>query len=196
MQNNFPIEPIDRKGSRTLVKNALPAPFLAALLTTAVAISSARGDDLTSLPAAVILATSTGYWQDETGQPTDASGAVSPATVPTDTATPVSAPGALPRHGYYKLYAVRQTDRTSKVYLQQVLSTDDGPQVLSTTELVDITALKGYVTDIRPENSGGIIREPGLFATIFIKRDIDGDAQAWNVLRDDLGEVTVERVPE
>ena len=196
MQNNFPIEPTDRKGSRALVKNTLPAPFLAALLTTAVAISPARGDDLSLLPAAVILATSTGYWQDETGQPTDASGTPSPTAAPDGSATPVSAPSALPRHGYYKLYAVRQANRTSKVYLQQILSTDDGPQVLSTTELSDITALKGYVTDIRPENSGGIIREPGLFATIFIKRDIDDDAQVWNVLRDDLGEVTVEKAPE
>ena len=164
------------------VKNPLPVPFLAALLTTAFAISPARGDDLPTLPAAVILATSTGYWQDD--------------AAPTDTAAPIAAAAALPRHGYYKLYAVRQANRTSKVYLQQILSTDDGPQVLSTAELSDVTALKGYVTDIRPENSGGIIREPGLFATVFIKRDIDGDAQAWNVLRDDLGEVIVERAPE
>lgn len=139
------------------------------------------------LPAAILMATSTGYWEDSAAQPADGtSQSVAPAIAVQQTE---------PRHGYYKLYAVRQADRTSKVYLQQILTTDDGPQVISTTELSDITALKGYVTDIRPENSGGIIREPGLFATIFVKRDIDGDPQAWNVTRDELGEIAVEPAP-
>lgn len=175
------------------MKNTLPAPLFAALLTTAVAISPARGDDGPTLPATIILATSTGYWEDRPNQPAPAI-ANSSETTPSSSSS--SAPIAVPRHGYYKLYAVRQANRTSKVYLQQILAADNGPQVLSTTELSDITALRGYVTDIRPENSSGIIREPGLFATVYIKRDIDGDAETWTISRDDLGEVTVEKEDE
>ncbi|MGA1801470.1 hypothetical protein [Rhizobium sp. HT1-10] len=165
------------------MRNALHAPLLAALLTTAVAITESRAEDI-ALPAGIIASTSTGYWQDDA--------AAMPAAEP----APGEATAAKQaRHGYYKLYAVRQADRTSRVYLQQIVATEDGPKVLSTTELTDITALRAIVTDIRPENSGGIIREPGLFATVFLKTDADADAEAWNVMRDELGEITVEKAP-
>lgn len=165
------------------MRHALHGPFLAALLTTVVAISEARAEDA-PLPATIVASTSTGYWQD---------GAAPVAIVAPPTPDPSApAPAApAPRHGYYKLYAVRQADRTSKVYLQQIAATDDGPQILSTAELPEITALKAIVTDIRPENSGGNIREPGLFATVYIKLDADADAEEWNVTLDELGEVSV-----
>jgi hypothetical protein len=154
---------------------------------TTVGISEVRADEAV-LPASIIASTSTGYWEDD-------------ATLPVAVAAPpATTPSVMPalRHGYYKLYAVRQTDRTSRVYLQQIATTEDGPQVLSTTELREFSAMKGIVTDIRPENSGGIIREPGLFATVYIRTeaDSDADADAWNVTRDELGEVAVEKASE
>lgn len=166
------------------MRNAFKTPFLAALITTVVGISEARAEDAV-LPATIIAMTSTGYWQDD-------------ATPPVAAVVPPAAPPAVavPRHGYYKLYAVRQADRTSKVYVQQIVSTEDGPQVLSTSELPEVTALRAIVTDIRPENSGGIIREPGLFATLYIKPDNDADAEAWNVTLDDLGEISVEKASD
>jgi hypothetical protein len=167
------------------LRNAFKTPFLAALLTTAVAIAEARAEDA-ALPATIIASTSTGYWQDDAPP---VSAAAPPAT---GAPAPLPAP-AIERHGYYKLYAVRQNDRTSKVYLQQIASTEDGPQILSTMELPEITAMKAIVTDIRPENSGGIIREPGLFASVYIKADADADAEVWNVMRDELGEISVEK---
>ncbi|WP_257623364.1 hypothetical protein [Rhizobium sp. B21/90] len=170
------------------MRNALHAPLLAALLASVVSTSEARADDGV-LPASIIASTTTGFWQDtSTVQPAPA------ATLPsTDASTAITPPS---RHGFYKLYAVRQADRTSKVYLQQVATTDDGPQIVSTTELPEITALKAIVTDIRPENSGGIIREPGLFATLYIKADADAYADVWNVMLDELGEIVVEKAPE
>jgi hypothetical protein len=171
------------------VRNALKNPLLAALLTTAVAISEARAEDA-ALPATIIVATSTGYWQDGAAPTTVAAPPTAVSTEPSAPVVPVQ------RHGYYKLYAVRQADRTSKVYLQQIASTDDGPQILSTKELPEVTALKAIVTDIRPENSGGIIREPGLFAMVYIKADADADAEVWNIMLDDLGEVSVEKAPD
>jgi hypothetical protein len=122
-----------------------------------------------------------------------------PATPPAAKVTPAPQQTAQPaqkprqRHGYYKLFSVRQADRTSKVYLQQIVAGDAAPEILSTTELPEITAMKAYVTDIRPENSSGIIREPGLFAMVFIKVDPDADAEVWNVMLDEIGEVSVEK---
>jgi hypothetical protein len=89
---------------------------------------------------------------------------------------PTSAPPSGPRHGYYKLFAVRQADRTAKVYLQQIAQTDNGPDIVSTVELQELNDLNPYVTDIRPENSTGRLNEPGLFAMVYLKTDPDGDA--------------------
>ncbi len=171
------------------MRNAFHVPILAALLTSPVAISEARANDGV-LPANIIAATTTGYWQDSGGPQLAPSPDAPTGTPSAATVTPPS------RHGFYRLYAVRQTDRTARVYLQQIAATDDGPLILSTTELPEITALKAFVTDIRPENSGGIIREPGLFATLYIKRDPDADADVWNVMLDELGEVVVEKAPQ
>jgi hypothetical protein len=136
------------------------------------------------LPASVIFATSTGYWEDDGNAP-DIERAPSAAEN-------VSAPQGK-RHGYYKLFAVRQPDRTSKVYLQQIAQTETGPAIASTVELQEISDLKPYVTDIRPENSSGISKQPGLFATIYLKTDPAAEPDGWTVLIDEFGDITVEK---
>ncbi|TCR92780.1 hypothetical protein EV561_101221 [Rhizobium sp. BK376] len=160
-----------------------PAHGLALIVPLMVAsivfpgLAVAQAQDI--LPAAITFATSTGYWEDNGGAAT-ASGSPS-------TEKPAS------RHGYYKLFAVRQADRTSKVYLQQIAVADDGLQVLSTIELRELDEIKPYVTDIRPENPDGFIKEPGLFATVVLKTDPDGETERWRVAMDDLGEISVEK---
>ncbi|AJC78881.1 hypothetical protein IE4803_CH01656 [Rhizobium etli bv. phaseoli str. IE4803] len=136
------------------------------------------------LPASVIFATSTGYWEDDGNAP-DIERAPSAAEN-------VSAPQGK-RHGYYKLFAVRQPDRTSKVYLQQIAQTESGPAIASTVELQEISDLKPYVTDIRPENSSGISKQPGLFSTIYLKTDPAAEPDGWTVLIDEFGDITVEK---
>ncbi len=136
------------------------------------------------LPASVIFATSTGYWEDDGNAP-----AVERAPAAAES---VSDPEGK-RHGYYKLFAVRQPDRTSKVYLQQVAQTETGPAIASTVELQEISDLKPYVTDIRPENSRGVIKQPGLFATIYLKTDPAAEPDGWTVLIDELGDITIEK---
>ncbi|NEJ70912.1 hypothetical protein GR197_10205 [Rhizobium phaseoli] len=139
------------------------------------------------LPASVIFATSTGYWQDDGNAP-------DVERAPTGGESVANPEGkATQRHGYYKLFAVRQADRTSKVYLQQVAQTETGPAIASTVELQEISDLKPYITDIRPENSNGIIKEPGLFATIYLKTDPSAEPDGWTVLIDEFGDITVEK---
>ncbi|EJT07094.1 hypothetical protein [Rhizobium sp. CCGE 510] len=139
------------------------------------------------LPASVIFATSTGYWADDGNAP-------DVERAPTGAESVANHGGqATQRHGYYKLFAVRQADRTSKVYLQQVAQTETGPAITSTVELQEISDLKPYITDIRPENSNGIIKEPGLFATIYLKTDPSAEPDGWTVLIDEFGDITVEK---
>jgi len=159
-----------------------------ALLTATLATASADlARALTPaeaiLPPAVIFATSTGYWQESAAD----IAIERPPGAAADAAEPE------PRHGYYKLFAVRQPDKTSKVYLQQIARTGSGPEIVSSVELDELTQLKPYVTDIRPETSTGIIEQPGLFATVYLKTDPDGDSAAWTVLIDEFGEIKVER---
>jgi len=139
------------------------------------------------LPASVIFATSTGYWEDDGNSP-----AVERAPTAAENVANPEGKGTQ-RHGYYKLFAVRQPDRTSKVYLQQIAQTETGPAIVSTIELQEISDLKPYVTDIRPENSSGMIKEPGLFATIYLKTDPAADSDGWTVLIDEFGDITVEK---
>ncbi|WP_092752511.1 hypothetical protein [Rhizobium aethiopicum] len=136
------------------------------------------------LPASVIFATSTGYWEDDGNAP--------PVERAPAAAESVSDSQGK-RHGYYKLFAVRQPDRTSKVYLQQIAQTETGPAVASTIELQEISDLKPYVTDIRPENSSGIVKQPGLFATVYLKTDPAAEPNGWTVLIDELGDITIEK---
>lgn len=158
------------------------------LLVTGWPIAVLAGDTQDAiLPAAITFATSTGYWEDDGSAP-----AVQHAPA-TTTSPPKTTPGTRPtaRHGYYKLFAVRQPDRTAKIYLQQIVQSDDGPSIVSTLELQELNDLKPYVTDIRPENSTGMLKEPGLFAMVYLKTDPDADAESWTVIIDEFGEVTV-----
>jgi hypothetical protein len=176
------------KASAPAVKRIANVPLLLFALAAFGAVApNATGADDATLPAAITFATSTGYWEESDSPPAVEQ---APATQQQPEPTPVKPPS---RHGYYKLFSTRQADKTSKVYLQQIAVTDEGLQVLSTVELHELTELKPYVTDIRPENPDGLIKEPGLFATVILKTEPDGDTERWTVVIDDLGEITVEK---
>ncbi len=172
---------------------AMRQTFLAAMLAAGWAVAAeAQTVHDEVLPASIIFATSTGYWEDDGNSP-----AIERAPATTQSVSVQGATGGevkpQQRHGYYKLFAVRQPDKTSKVYLQQIAQSDDGPAIVSTVELQEISDLKPYVTDIRPENSTGIIKEPGLFATVYLKTDPAAESDSWTVLIDEFGDITVEK---
>ncbi|ASS53436.1 MULTISPECIES: hypothetical protein [Rhizobium] len=162
--------------------------LMTSLLLAGWSIAAAAGPAQDALlPASVIFATSTGYWEDDGNAP-------AVERVPTSAESVANPEGkAAQRHGYYKLFAVRQPDRTSKIYLQQIAQTETGPAIASTIELQEFSDLKPYVTDIRPENSNGIIKEPGLFATVYLKTDPAAEPDGWTVLIDEFGDITVEK---
>lgn len=152
------------------MRQALSIVLAAGLLISGPAFAA---EDIEAVPAEVIFVTSSGFWED----------------APLDVAD-----NATPRKGYYKLIALRQPDRTAKVHLQQIAVSDAGLDIVESVELEELSALKPYVTDIRPESSTGIASQPGLFATVFLKTDpAQREPESWTVLIDDLGDIRVER---
>lgn len=148
------------------------------------------------VPATITFVVSTGFWEELPHEESTGGEAGQGDQTKSEQADgePAAASAAAARRGYYKLIAVRQPDGTAEVHLQQIESTPDGPKIVSSTELEEFTALKPYVTDIRPENSAGITRQPGLFATVYLKTDpATTEPDSWTVLIDDLGDIRIER---
>jgi hypothetical protein len=157
------------------------ALFIALCLALSGGALYAQEGDI--LPSNVIFVTSTGYWEDGAGAP-QPDGKVGQDETP--------APAG--QRGYYKLIAVRQADGTARIHLQQIAASPTGPEVISSAELEEFSALKPYVTDIRPETSTGITRQPGMFATVYLKTDPAAtEPESWTVLVDDLGDIKIER---
>lgn len=157
-------------------------PLLASALTLLLLAAPAFAEGEPPVPETITFVVSTGYWE----EPADAEDG--------ETAEAPTGKQAEMRRGYYKLIAVRQPDGTAEIHLQQIESTAEGPKIASSTELEEFSALKPYVTDIRPENSSGITTQPGLFATVYLKTDPKAaEPESWTVLVDDLGEIRIER---
>ncbi|PPJ46893.1 hypothetical protein C0075_14875 [Rhizobium sp. KAs_5_22] len=179
-----------------------PTLFLrAGLVGLMLASGPALAEDIDQLPVTATFVISGGAWEGD-AEPLPTVKPVAPAAG--DTAAPppaAEAPAATAetaapavRNGYYKLIAIRQPDRTAKVYLQQILSSETGPQVLESVELEEFTTIRPYVTDIRPEDSTGVSRQPGFFATVYLKTDpAQLEPEGWTVLIDEFGEIRVER---
>ncbi|SMD05559.1 hypothetical protein [Rhizobium sp. RU36D] len=154
------------------------------LTASLLAGSLPAAEDIERLPVTVTFIVSGGLWE-EPGDIGDGNAQASGST---------QGQAAAARRGYYKLVSVRQPDRTAKVYLQQIAATDAGPELVNSVELEEFTELKPYVTDIRPEDSTGITRQPGMFATVYLKTVPTAvQPEAWTVLIDELGDIRVER---
>ncbi|WP_075289205.1 hypothetical protein [Rhizobium arenae] len=145
-------------------------------------------------PANIIFVTSTGFWE-ESGDPLEVLDLTGEAKTDETADVPAGkAADAQKQRGYYKLIAVRQPDGNAHIYLQQIASTPEGPKVVTSAELEEFSAMKAYVTDIRPETSDGISTQPGLFATVYLKTDPAAtEPETWTVLIDDIGDIRIER---
>lgn len=156
--------------------------MLAALAFLLLA-GTASAESPSPVAETITFVVSTGFWEEPAGD----TEATKPETGKSDEKTDM-------RRGYYKLIAERQPDGTAEIHLQQIEAAANGPKVASSTVLEEFSALKPYVTDIRPENSSGITAQPGLFATVYLKTDPKAaEPESWTVLIDDLGEIKVER---
>ena len=152
--------------------------YTLAALTFLLLAGTAFAETESPVAETITFVVSTGFWEDAAdGQNAEA-----------------GKPDAALRRGYYKLIAMRQQDGTAEVHLQQIEATAAGPKIASSTVLEEFSAMKPYVTDIRPENSSGVTKQSGLFATVYLKTDPKAvEPESWTVLIDELGEIKVER---
>lgn len=173
----------------------LPAPkvlfVLTALLTgaTAPALAQDTGGIAQGLNERVLFVTSGGFWEEAVAPQGDAGGEASGQADSTTETAPTTT-----RRGYYRLVAIRGEDNRSLVELQQIELTPGGPQLALSTGLEEINALGAYVTDIRPEDSTGTARQPGLSAFIYLKTDPTmAEPETWALFVDEFGDIVVEK---
>lgn len=150
---------------------------LSALLAPILFSAPVIADEISALPVTATFVISGGYWE---------SGA--------EGAADVEAPVEAGERGYYKLVAIRQQDRTARIHLQMIASGEGGLRLVESVELEEFTAIKPYVTGIRPESMTGVAATPGFFATVYLKTSPETDrVEEWTVLIDELGDIKVER---
>ncbi|OLP58757.1 hypothetical protein BJF93_16230 [Xaviernesmea oryzae] len=156
-----------------------------ALACVPLAHAQALQGERTLLASDILFVTSTGFWQEAS----DPNVLLDPQG---ETDKPAGDQGGI--KGYYKLIAQRQPDGTAHIHLQQIALEPQGPRIVTSAELEEFSRMHAYVTDIRPENSDGITRQPGLFATVWLKTDpTQTETESWTVLVDDIGDIRIER---
>lgn len=150
---------------------------LSVLLVSLFLSTPVIADEIDELPLTATFVISGGYWE---SAPEGVAGVE----------TPVGG-GA---RGYYRLVAIRQADRTARIHLQMIASGEGGLRLVESVELEEFTAIKPYVTGIRPESMTGVAGTPGFFATVYLKTSPETDrVEEWTVLIDELGDIKVER---
>lgn len=155
----------------------MKALTVSALLAPILFSAPVIADEISALPVTATFVISGGYW--ESG---------------TESATDVETPVGSGERGYYKLVAIRQQDRTARIHLQMIASGEGGLRLVESVELEEFTAIKPYVTGIRPESMTGVAATPGFFATVYLKTSPETDrVEEWTVLIDELGDIKVER---
>lgn len=150
--------------SSSIRSNVVGVVALAVGLTVGASITHAQTNAATdpaeiagSISTRILSAVSGGYWEAEIEpKPTDGE---------TTEAKPVAA------RGYYRIAALRSMDNTSRLYLQRIRLTDEGPDLVDSVEIKALTDMKAYITDMRPESSTGIAERPGFAAFIYLKLD-------------------------
>lgn len=118
-----------------------------------------------SFPPEITFAVSGGLWQDASGQ-----------------------------KGYYRLFSVRQPDRSARVALQKMAVSQNGAAVVSTSEISAISDLHARVTSIAPKDPSGAIRGPGFYALVNVTDARGANAQTLAVVIDASGAMNVGRI--
>ncbi|MEX3008832.1 hypothetical protein [Hoeflea sp. TYP-13] len=135
-------------------------------------------------PTRVLSVVSGGFWETTAEEKEQAEGEAK------ETDTEAKKPAAEQNNrGYYRSLAIRSEDNTSRLYLQRIWLSPDGPMLLDTREIEALTEMKAYITDMRPENSTGIAKQPGFVTFVYLKGDpAAGEPDTWELYVDEFGD--------
>lgn len=93
------------------------------------------------------------------------------------------------KRGYYRSVAIRSADNTSRLFLQRIWLSADGPELLDSQEVTALTELQAYITDMRPENSTGIAKQHGFVTFVYLKTDPQAqEPDTWELFVDEFGD--------
>ena len=173
---------------------ALFAGAIVAALTASPFTNAAASDNpavmADTTPTRVLSVVSGGYWEDSIDKPAaekDDSETASESTE-TDSATDAETVKQDIR-GYYRSVAIRSEDNTSRLFLQRIWLTEDGPKLLDTREIETLTEMKVYITDMRPEDSTGIAKQQGFVTFVYLKKDpASQEPDTWELFVDAFGD--------
>ncbi|WP_136661073.1 hypothetical protein [Nitratireductor sp. XY-223] len=155
--------------------------FAALLAATASPVVASEAPEVmaTTTPARVLAVVSGGFWSDQVS-----------AEENSDSESTAENTEKQNRRGYYRSIAVRSQDNTSRLFLQRIWLSEDGPTLLDTREIVALSEMKAYITDMRPEDSTGIAKLPGFVTFVYLKRDPStAEPDTWELFVDEFGDV-------
>ncbi|MDA4843887.1 hypothetical protein [Hoeflea poritis] len=172
-----------RSVSRFAAACRMPVAGMLAALLAVVATPAAANDApdamATTTPVRVLAVVSGGFWSDEVD-----------ADEASDAEANAGERAKTSRRGYYRSVAIRSQDNTSRLFLQRIQLTENGPELLDTREIAELTDMKAYITDMRPEDSTGIAKLPGFVTFVYLKRDPStAEPDTWELYVDEFGDL-------
>ncbi len=160
--------------------------FAAVALALAVPPALASDDPAVlaeTTPSRVLSIVSGGYWEAEADAEAEENAGDDSASREEGSA------GNQARRGYYRSVAIRSADNTSRLFLQRIWLSPDGPMLLDSREINALTDLQAYITDMRPENSTGIAKQHGFVTFVYLKRDPQAqEPDTWELYVDEFGD--------
>lgn len=175
------------------------AALLAVIVVSATAAPAIASDEPAVLadttPTRVLSVVSGGFWETTAEKPEAEEMSADTASETTEakegdaeTAPPKEA-AKQPLRGYYRSVAIRSADNTSRLFLQRIWLSGDGPTLLDTREITTVSEMQAYITDMRPENSTGIAKQHGFVTFVYLKTDPAAEEpETWELYVDQFGD--------
>ncbi len=189
---------------RTFFENGLELRQVAAVLFAAFVVFATAAPVMASddpavmadtTPTRVLSVVSGGFWEATVEKPEAEEKNADAGTEATETKETDSETAELKEtvkqtiRGYYRSIAIRSSDNTSRLFLQRIWLSEDGPTLLDTREIKTLTEMRAYITDMRPENSTGIAKQHGFVTFVYLKKDPAAEEpDTWELYVDQFGD--------
>ncbi|MCP4314590.1 MAG: hypothetical protein GY789_00775 [Hyphomicrobiales bacterium] len=189
---------------RTFFENGLELRQVAAVLFAAFVVFATAAPVMASddpavmadtTPTRVLSVVSGGFWETTVEKPEAGEKNADAGTEATETKETDSETAELKEtvkqtiRGYYRSIAIRSSDNTSRLFLQRIWLSEDGPTLLDTREIKTLTEMQAYITDMRPENSTGIAKQHGFVTFVYLKKDPAAEEpDTWELYVDQFGD--------
>ncbi|MEM6463330.1 MAG: hypothetical protein AAF724_15575 [Pseudomonadota bacterium] len=166
---------------------------LIAVCTIVLTLPAAANEDATALaeatPTRILAVVSGGFWETEVKDEQLEQTAEENGEEQQTSDNSEAEPALQKRRGYYRSVAIRSADNTSRLFLQRIWLSDNGPVLVDSQEIGALTDMRAYITDMRPENSTGIAKQQGFVTFVYLKDDPRSEEpDTWELYVDPFGD--------